>query len=109
MTTAEIVNLYNGYVMPTYGRSLAIVRGKGARCWDADGREYLDFGGGVAVNDTTGNLRYGYMGEVFGLLESIKLDFYHEVNEPYENDVRARAGTVWECIERLPGHHGNAV
>ena len=50
MTTAEIVNLYNGYVMPTYGRSLAIVRGKGARCWDADGREYLDFGGGVAVN-----------------------------------------------------------
>lgn len=62
-----------------------------------------------ATYDTTGNLRYGYMGEVFGLLESIKLDFYHEVNEPYENDVRARAGTVWECIERLPGHHGNAV
>jgi predicted acetylornithine/succinylornithine family transaminase len=50
MTTAEIVALYNNFVMPTYGRSLAIVRGKGSKCWDADGKEYLDFGGGVAVN-----------------------------------------------------------
>ncbi|MBI5395141.1 MAG: aminotransferase class III-fold pyridoxal phosphate-dependent enzyme, partial [Verrucomicrobia bacterium] len=49
-TTAEIVSLFDRYVMPTYGRSLAIVRGKGAKCWDADGKEYLDFGGGVAVN-----------------------------------------------------------
>lgn len=62
-----------------------------------------------AENDTTGNLRYTYMGEVFGLLESIKLDFYHCVNEPYENDVRSRAGTVWECLALLPGHNGNPV
>ncbi len=48
--TAEIISLFDSYVMPTYGRSLAIVRGKGAKCWDADGKEYLDFGGGVAVN-----------------------------------------------------------
>ncbi|MBM3892403.1 MAG: aspartate aminotransferase family protein, partial [Verrucomicrobia bacterium] len=48
--TGNIVSLFERYVMPTYGRSLAIVRGKGARCWDADGKEYLDFGGGVAVN-----------------------------------------------------------
>ncbi|MBI5818513.1 MAG: aspartate aminotransferase family protein [Verrucomicrobia bacterium] len=50
MTTAEIVALFNNHVMPTYGRSLTIVRGKGSKCWDADGKEYLDFGGGVAVN-----------------------------------------------------------
>ncbi len=50
MTSAEIVDLYSHYVMPTYGRSLALVRGKGVRCWDAEGREYLDYGGGVAVN-----------------------------------------------------------
>ena len=50
MTTAEIVALYNNHVMPTYGRSLTVVRGKGSKCWDADGKEYLDFGGGVAVN-----------------------------------------------------------
>ncbi len=50
MTTQEIADLFIQYVMPTYGRSLAIVRGEGARCWDADGKEYLDFGAGVAVN-----------------------------------------------------------
>jgi hypothetical protein len=62
-----------------------------------------------ADDDTTGNLRYSYMGEVFGILESIKLDFFHEVNEPYENDVRSRAGEVWESAQRLPGRNGNAV
>jgi predicted acetylornithine/succinylornithine family transaminase len=37
--------------MPTYGRyPLTFVRGKGSRVWDAGGKEYLDFGGGIAVN-----------------------------------------------------------
>lgn len=36
--------------MPTYGRyPLALVRGKGCRVWDANGKEYLDFGAGIAV------------------------------------------------------------
>jgi predicted acetylornithine/succinylornithine family transaminase len=47
----EIVALFDKYVMPTYGRyPLAFVRGQGTRVWDADGKEYLDFGGGIAVN-----------------------------------------------------------
>lgn len=51
MNVSEIRQLYEQYVMPTYGRyPLALVRGRGARVWDADGREYLDFGGGIAVN-----------------------------------------------------------
>jgi acetylornithine/N-succinyldiaminopimelate aminotransferase len=29
---------------------MALVRGKGARVWDADGKEYLDFLAGIAVN-----------------------------------------------------------
>jgi len=34
----------------TYARAdLTIVRGDGCRVWDADGREYFDFGGGIAV------------------------------------------------------------
>lgn len=38
------------YVIPTYGRfDLEIARGVGCRVWDADGRAYLDFGGGIAV------------------------------------------------------------
>ncbi len=37
-------------LLPTYARAdLTIVRGDGSRVWDAGGREYLDFGGGIAV------------------------------------------------------------
>ncbi len=37
-------------LLPTYARTdLTIVRGEGCRVWDADGGEYLDFGGGIAV------------------------------------------------------------
>ena len=37
-------------LLPTYARTdLTIVRGEGCRVWDADDREYLDFGGGIAV------------------------------------------------------------
>lgn len=51
MTASETVCLFEKYVMPTYARQpLVFVRGKGARVWDADGRQYLDFGGGIAVN-----------------------------------------------------------
>lgn len=51
MNEADIIGLFERYVMPTYGRlPLVFVRGKGARLWDVDGKEYLDFGGGIAVN-----------------------------------------------------------
>ncbi|WP_243116905.1 acetylornithine transaminase [Heliophilum fasciatum] len=37
--------------MNTYGRlPIALVRGQGATVWDADGRSYLDFLAGIAVN-----------------------------------------------------------
>ena len=37
-------------LLPTYARAdVTFVRGEGCRLWDADGREYLDFGGGIAV------------------------------------------------------------
>jgi acetylornithine aminotransferase len=39
-------------IMKTYGRyPIAPVRGAGCRLWDADGKEYLDFLAGVAVNN----------------------------------------------------------
>ena len=51
MNTDEIIKMGDACVMKTYGRlQMALVRGKGARVWDADGREYLDFVGGLAVN-----------------------------------------------------------
>jgi acetylornithine/N-succinyldiaminopimelate aminotransferase len=43
-------SLYSDYVMPTYGRfDLDIARGSGSRVWDFEGKEYLDFGAGIAV------------------------------------------------------------
>jgi len=51
MNTAEIIQMGDACVMKTYGRlQMALVRGKGARVWDAEGREYLDFVSGLAVN-----------------------------------------------------------
>ena len=43
--------LEHKYFMPTFERTpITIVRGQGARVWDEDGREYLDFVGGWAVD-----------------------------------------------------------
>ncbi|HEX3015527.1 MAG TPA: aspartate aminotransferase family protein [Desulfobacteria bacterium] len=51
MSNAESVSMGQKYVMNTYGRlPMALVKGKGARVWDADGNEYLDFVAGLAVN-----------------------------------------------------------
>lgn len=51
MTTAEIKAMATEYIINTYGdRNLAFVRGEGAYVWDADGKKYLDFLGGLAVN-----------------------------------------------------------
>jgi acetylornithine/N-succinyldiaminopimelate aminotransferase len=42
---------WQGALMDTYGTPrLPLTHGEGARLWDADGREYLDFVGGIAVN-----------------------------------------------------------
>jgi acetylornithine aminotransferase len=42
---------YGAAVMNTFGTPrLLLTRGKGAHVWDADGREYVDLLGGIAVN-----------------------------------------------------------
>ena len=49
-TTNELINDSNAYIMGTYARlPIVLVRGEGARVWDADGKEYLDFLAGIAV------------------------------------------------------------
>lgn len=45
-----IRELFNRYVVPSYGRfELALHRGMGSQVWDVSGKRYLDFGGGIAV------------------------------------------------------------
>jgi acetylornithine/N-succinyldiaminopimelate aminotransferase len=49
--TATIQERYAGAVMNTFGPpALALARGKGARVWDVDGKEYVDLLAGIAVN-----------------------------------------------------------
>jgi acetylornithine/N-succinyldiaminopimelate aminotransferase len=50
VSLAELQALEERYVMPTYRRvPVEFVRGEGARLWDAEGKEYLDFFTGVGV------------------------------------------------------------
>ena len=43
--------LFREYVLPTYARfPLCLARGRGSRVWDEAGKEYLDFGAGIAVS-----------------------------------------------------------
>ncbi|MFJ1973591.1 acetylornithine transaminase [Streptomyces sp. NPDC087903] len=50
-TNAELTERWQGSLMNNYGTPrLPLVRGAGARLWDAEGREYVDFVGGIAVN-----------------------------------------------------------
>ncbi len=51
MSNLEVRERTDASVMHTYARfPIALVRGEGARVWDADGKEYLDFAAGIAVN-----------------------------------------------------------
>jgi len=52
MTNQQWVERSDKVIMKTYGRyPIVPVRGEGCRLWDADGKEYLDFLAGVAVNN----------------------------------------------------------
>lgn len=51
MTYQEIKQEESCYVMNTYGRyPVAPEKGKGARLWDVEGKEYIDMASGIGVN-----------------------------------------------------------
>ncbi|MFO7569722.1 MAG: aminotransferase class III-fold pyridoxal phosphate-dependent enzyme [Smithellaceae bacterium] len=50
ITQDEIMTLADEHIMNTYRRvPIALVKGRGARVYDANGKEYLDFVAGIAV------------------------------------------------------------
>jgi acetylornithine/N-succinyldiaminopimelate aminotransferase len=52
MITNEIIKDSNKYIMNTYSRQpLVLVKGRGTKVYDSDGKEYLDFVAGVATNN----------------------------------------------------------
>lgn len=51
MKTTDVQKLYNEFVLPTYTQvPVCLVKGKGSRVWDLEGKEYLDFFPGWAVS-----------------------------------------------------------
>lgn len=53
MSSSEtsLIELGQRYWLPVYKpRELVLDHGKGARVWDTEGRDYVDFGAGIAVN-----------------------------------------------------------
>ena len=51
ITRTTTADLYDAYVLKNYGRpALTLVRGSGSHVWDDQGRQFLDFSTGIAVN-----------------------------------------------------------
>ena len=51
MTFEQVKSQDQAYILPTYGRvRAALVKGRNARAWDVDGKEYIDFTAGIGVN-----------------------------------------------------------
>ncbi len=49
--TDQLIRDSARYLADTYARfPVVLVRGRGARLWDSEGKEYLDFAAGIAVN-----------------------------------------------------------
>ncbi|MBI5197904.1 MAG: aminotransferase class III-fold pyridoxal phosphate-dependent enzyme, partial [Nitrospirae bacterium] len=52
MSSDEIMQDAQKYLMNTYRRlPLVLAKGRGCRVYDVEGREYLDFVSGLAVNN----------------------------------------------------------
>jgi acetylornithine/N-succinyldiaminopimelate aminotransferase len=55
-TQSQIIDATGKYLIPNYGRlPVAMVRGSGARLWDADGKEYIDFFAGFGAGGVSGH------------------------------------------------------
>jgi acetylornithine aminotransferase len=49
--TKDKLTRASAYLLPVYARpDLILSHGKGSYVWDVDGRKFLDFGAGIAVN-----------------------------------------------------------
>ena len=51
IATQEVLDRGRQYLLPVYAcPDFVLSHGKGAWVWDVDGRKFLDFGAGIAVN-----------------------------------------------------------
>ncbi len=99
MTNREIIDATDRTQIGVYARyPVAFVRGRGARLWDADGRKYLDFFTGLAVN----NLGHAHP-RVLAAIRAQSEKLLHASNV-YYNEPAARLGellTAYSFADRV--------
>jgi acetylornithine/N-succinyldiaminopimelate aminotransferase len=84
---------HEGALLPIYRRTpLEIVRGEGAHVFDADGRAYLDFVAGIAVNA----LGYGDQGLRVAIEEALSSGVVHTSNLYHTAPARTLAKALAE-------------
>lgn len=95
MNFNDIKNTADEYFMPTYARfNTAIVSGQGATLQDSDGKEYIDFTAGIAVN----SLGYAHEGWVkavssqAGKLQHISNLYYNPVQTDLAAELCRKSG-----------------
>src|ERR1051326_6928124 len=89
MTNREIIETTDRTQIGVYARyPVAFVRGEGARLWDADGKSYLDFFTGLAVN----NLGHAHP-RVVAAIRAQSEKILHASNV-YYNEPAARLGEL---------------
>ncbi|MEU2106132.1 acetylornithine transaminase [Nocardia sp. NPDC004085] len=96
MSTAELQQRWSAALMNNYGTpKVALVRGAGAVVYDADGKRYVDFLGGIAVN----SLGHAHP----AILEAVtqQLGTLGHVSNLYASEP------VIELAERLLAHFGD--
>ena len=89
---------FDEWMMPVYAPAAFIpVRGEGSRLWDQQGKEYIDFAGGIAVNALGHAVREGL---VRGIEEAISTDEIKAVVARHRGRAIAVFGSVARGEER---------
>ncbi len=81
----DIRELDREYIANTYARNDALfLRGEGALLWDENGREYIDLGGGIAVNT------FGIADKAWADAVSAQLNSLQHISNLYYTEPQAR-------------------
>ena len=97
LSTTEIAELHQTYVMPTYAPKVALVKGLGAWVWDAEGQKYLDFCSGIAVT----NIGHSHPRLVKAIQEQAE-QLLH-VSNLFYNPVQPQLAAALATCSGLPG------
>ena len=103
MSNAGVIESWTASILPTYATpQLTLVRGKGARVWDADGNEYIDFVSGIATN-SLGHAHPEFVAAVTNQLQTLGHVSNLYANEPNVRlarsliDLIGKDGRVYFC------------